>query len=439
MSTIASIRRVLFWADDIFHGGVLWKAYKEIRFINKYLDKGEEIVQQKLNDIISFAKANTTFYAKVQGNELKDFPVIDKRTILADKAAFLVKPELIPGQKGELFIKSTSGSTGTPFSFPQDTVCRTRLIAMIKYGNDQIGFHSFDRLLQVRSMSHYYKGKKDYTFDRKHNILYVDNADLDEEKALAICKVINDNRIKFIRGYFTSMDIISQSAVKHNVVFKEGLTFISGGERFTETFLHRVTEQLHCRVISQYANEENGIMAQTPINGVGTNMNLNRGNCFIEILKFDKDEPAEKGELGRIVVTDLTNRAMPMIRYEVGDVASPDEIRNGVLISISNFAGRKTDLIVTTNGESVDFFNKMSSEIFLNEDILQYQFIQKGAKTYVLKLIVKDESIKNSEARFISLVKDVVGEDANVSIEYADEIPIMNSGKRKIVINEWTV
>lgn len=166
-------------------------------------------------------------------------------------------------------------------------------------------------------------------------------------------------------------------------------------------------------------------------------MQLNLANCYMEILKFDSDEPVADGELGRIVVTDLTNYAMPMIRYDIGDVAMVGEKKSGIMVSIDNLGGRKTDLIIRTDGTQVDFFNSVSPDLYLNEGISQFQFIQKGEKEYLLKLNLKDESLKAMTDRFVGYVKKVVGEDANCKVEYVSEIPVLSSGKRKVVINEW--
>lgn len=181
---------------------------------------------------------------------------------------------------------------------------------------------------------------------------------------------------------------------------------------------------------------QKGKLHITP-NGKGTTMQLNLANCYIEILKFDSDEPVADGELGRIVVTDLTNYAMPMIRYDIGDVAMVGEKKSGIMVSIDNLGGRKTDLIIRTDGTQVDFYNSVSPDLFLNEGISQFQFIQKGEKEYLLKLNLKDESLKTMTDRFVGYVKKVVGEDANCKVEYVSEIPVLSSGKRKVVINEW--
>lgn len=34
---------------------------------------------------------------------------------------------------------------------------------------------------------------------------------------------------------------------------------------------------------------------------------------------MNSDEPAEPGELGRLVVTDYYNKTFPMVRYDTGD------------------------------------------------------------------------------------------------------------------------
>ena len=76
-------------------------------------------------------------------------------------------------------------------------------------------------------------------------------------------------------------------------------------------------QAFHCKCVSRYANEENGFLGQDY-----TKNNIfipNRANYYIEILKLDSEESAELNEVGRIVVTDLYNYAMPMIRYDTGD------------------------------------------------------------------------------------------------------------------------
>ena len=47
------------------------------------------------------------------------------------------------------------------------------------------------------------------------------------------------------------------------------------------------------------------------------------------------------------------------------------------------------------------------------------------------------QKVKEDEKLFIYKLKELLGSDANISIEWSNELPILSSGKRKIVVNEW--
>lgn len=438
MSLITYIKRKNFWINDFLHGGKMWKHFKEIMFIINNPEEGEEIRKRKLSEILEFACANTKFYSKVKSIKLSDFPVINKQIVLDNYNDFVVPVEKIPGQVGEVHVQSTSGSTGTPFKVFQDTECRIRRIATIKAENELVGFHSYDLLMHFRALSRHYNYGKDIVWNKQYNIIYVDNANLNDERIERIIDTINSKKVKFIRGYVTAIDTVTMYAVEHKLSLDSHPLFISGGEMLTESLKNRIVNILNCSVVSQYANEENGVFGQSEINGCPTTMNLNRANCYIEILKLDSDERAQKGELGRIVVTDLTNYAMPLIRYDLGDLAKIGDVtESGIMLSLESLAGRKTDMILKTNGMYVDFFNSISGEIAHSPLFKQWQFIQNGEKEYLLNLCLQDKSLESKKEHYIKLVKDVVGEDAVVEVKFLDEIPVLNSGKRKLIINNW--
>lgn len=126
-----------------------------------------------------------------------------------------------------------------------------------------------------------------------------------------------------------------------------------------------------------------------------------------------------------------------MIRYELGDLASIGEVAaDGTLLLIENLCGRKTDMIFRTNGEPIDIFNSIPAEIFNSPDLRQWQFIQTGEKNYVLRLCL--EKAQNEIIGLAELgLKALLGDDAVISIECVNETPVLCSGKRKVVINEW--
>lgn len=441
MSLRTYFLRKRFWINDFLHGSPMWKDFKDVLYIsNNQCYKSGVKRRIYLESLLDFAKSHTVFYGEVKGCKLSDFPVINKQVILSRYNDFLVSERNIPGQKGRLHIQKTSGSTGTPFAIPQDSRCRTRRIATIKVENEKIGFHSFEPMMHLRAVRHYWGNIGDLFYNRKLNIVYADNSNLTDEKVSKILTAINTHKVKVVRGYMTTLDTITRYAVEHNVELTFRPIFISVGELLLESLRLRIVNDLKCHVISQYANEENGIFGQSAIDAPGDTIYLNRANCYIEILKMDSDEPAGQDELGRIVVTDFTNYALPMIRYDIGDVAMVGDVKDGELLSLKSLSGRKTDLIYTTSGRQIDLFNSISPEIYNNPDVSQWQFIQKSKDEYQLRLCMKNESLRISETNILFGLKSLLGIDAKIDIEYVNKIPVLNSGKRKIVIqNHYSI
>lgn len=439
MSFRAFYLRKKYWINDFFHGSQVWKQYYDVLKIINNQDFACKQRKIYVDNIIAYVKQNVPYYIGMPSlKELSDFPVVNKQIYLSDYESFCVPNDKIPGQIGNLHIQKTSGSTGIPFAVPQDTRCRMRRIAIIKGENEKIGFHSFAPMMHLRAVSHYWGGVRDFVYRKDLNIWYVDNANLNTSKISKIIKVINDKRVKFVRGYMTTLDLITRYMEENRLHFNHKVTFISVGELLQEWLRKRIVYYLKCNIISQYGNEENGIFGQSKINDSGRHINLNGAGCIVEILKMDKDEAADKGELGRIVITDLTNYAFPMIRYEIGDLAAPCEYYDdGTIKSIDNLSGRVTDMIYSTNGNFIDIYNSIPVLIFNNPLIKQFQFIQKDKKEYLMNISIKTETVKNEELNFINELKTVLGNDAIIKINWVDELPVLNSGKRKIVINEW--
>ena len=157
---------------------------------------------------------------------------------------------------------------------------------------------------------------------------------------------------------------------------------------------------------------------------------------------MDKDEPAEQEEMGRVVVTDFTNYAFPMIRYDIGDIAMIDKVSSkGDILSIKNLSGRSQDMILRTDGSGIDFFNSIPKEIYNNPDIiLQWQFTQKDAKKYLLSLCATDVKAVSEtfKQKLTKDIKAILGEDAELTINVTNSLPVLNSGKRRVVTNEYT-
>lgn len=166
---------------------------------------------------------------------------------------------------------------------------------------------------------------------------------------------------------------------------------------------------------------------------------MDTSSVFLEVFKMDEDVPAEDGEPGRLIVTDLYSFAFPMIRYENGDIVASrkERLPNGRYRQyFTEIYGRRADLIYSTDGRTVApmlLSNKMQACTGMG--IIQWKFVQSGEKTYFFE--INGDSGRVDEQFIRGLFLDDIGRDAEISFRYVDNIPVLSSGKRKYVENQW--
>lgn len=440
MDLVAIYKRYKFWITDYLHGSPIGKPYKEIKWLSEHSEKeGRNLRMEKLSQLLKFAQNNTEFYKKYNSLNLQDYPVLTKKDLIKFHSEISVSYNKIPGQKGDLYIQKTSGSTGIPFAIPQDTLKRQRRIAELKYFGMRVGFNTHELLVHLRIWNKWQT--KSIKQIRKENIIPFDITDMSNDRIAELCEIIKHNKVYALRGYASIIDSFANYLKDHPQDFPSLKIIISVSENLTDETRDKVKRYAKCEIISQYANEECGIIAQEmlPTSATDNIMYFNNADYFFEVLKMDSDEPAEYGELGRIVMTDLHNYAFPIIRYENGDAGvllSPNKNSNGYPV-LGKLYGRTLDICYTTSG--TPFSSMLLSRTFKHFDKLnQWQFIQKDEKSYILKVVMNEND--NPEEYLkpgIIELKKFLGKDAHLLISKVDEIPTLASRKRKPVINEW--
>ena len=100
---------------------------------------------------------------------------------------------------------------------------------------------------------------------------------------------------------------------------------------------------------------------------------------------------------------------------------------------LSKIYGRLLDLVYDTTGTAIHPMTL--ARILKNYDkINHWQFIQKNANLYELKLQLTEGM---DTAGCVRQLKQVFGDDAQIEISLVNDIPVLSSGKRKPVVNEW--
>ncbi len=238
------------------------------------------------------------------------------------------------------------------------------------------------------------------------NVLMCDIARLDEENLEKIRNTLkSDRKIKMLLGYPSTFENLANYLLTCGdtpEMFNIN-TIISFAEALPESTREKLKKVFNCNIVSLYSNQENGMLAQECVEN--KEFHVNSASYHIELLKMDSDDPVSVGEPGRIVVTDLFNHAMPLIRYDTGDIGIwKKEAECGWHSQVfSSVQGRMVDLIFDTSGKIISP-KSICVYMWPFDKLLQYQFVQEGAKQYVLKLNGAEGHY--DDATFVDLVKD---------------------------------
>jgi phenylacetate-CoA ligase len=422
------IRNKTFWLIDTLKGKPVKKHYVEIRNILDNFDKSAKKRETNIKALLKHSITTTPFYKNLNLTEhdFEQFPVINKNIINNDLKAF--RSRAYVGKKTT--IKFTSGSTGTPFKVFHNQNKIYRNNADTIYFSRLAGFKVGYQLWYLRYWGLNFKKSKFKNWIQ--NLKPVKVLNLSENRIESIIKKIKRSRgNKGWLGFPSAFEQICKYLDHKNAEpIDANFKFIIGmSEGINDYTKKRMSYYFNCPMVSRYSNMENGILAQQLANQVVFQMNW--ASYYFEILNMDNDQIAKKGELGRIVVTDLYNYAMPLIRYDTGDIGTIDYTASPP--TLKKIEGRKTDAIFDTQGDIVSSFIMINSIRY--KGIKQIQLIQEDRINYTIKLNCTKRF--KSRKKLTKKFKKFLGSDAEIKIEVTDEIPLLTSGKRKMTLNNY--
>jgi len=174
-------------------------------------------------------------------------------------------------------------------------------------------------------------------------------------------------------GYSSSVSELAELAIQGALDIRPMRVFVSG-DRLTDAMEETVREAWKAPIYHLYgASESKYIAVKEPAQdhlAVVEELNV------VEVLD-KKDRPVPPGEAGRVVLTNLYNRALPILRYELGDyvVRGPRDSESSCA-NISSIHGRVNDAlpIVLADG-SPDEIHPIVLTTFYAPGLERVQFI----------------------------------------------------------------
>ncbi|HVL37160.1 MAG TPA: hypothetical protein VM489_15930 [Burkholderiales bacterium] len=152
-------------------------------------------------------------------------------------------------------------------------------------------------------------------------------------------------------------------------------------------------------------------------------------SVLVEILD-EQDRPCRPGEIGRVVVTDLHNFAMPLVRYDIGDyaeVGEPCPCGRG-LPTIKRILGRVRNMLVTADGRRYwpTFGRRALTAI---DALVQYQFVQTAYDHVEARLVLRAPLTASQEQQLVAAVGARLPAGVRLSVVPVPSLPRSPGGK----------
>lgn len=423
-------RKALFWTLDYFKGSPIHTHLRQIQQVTADRSLLAESQAQQIQSLLNHAVSTTDYYQNYRSvDRLQNFPIVNKNIIRESFASFA--STAFNGKK--LRVVQTSGSTGTPFQIVQNSTKRHRVVAELLYFNALVGYRVGSRYAFVVSANPLHR-ESEIGLLIKNKVEFSTCA-LDIFAAEQQRLTLKNQQIEILIGnpsviYELARHILSQGDPPSSFGVK-GVLCIS--EPLYPNMRDTIRKAFDCPVLSRYSNEECGVLAaECPTCG---KFHLNTASYLFETLELDRDAPTSLGAPGRIIVTDLYNYALPMIRYDTGDIGSivPSNCPQFATPILQSLDGRRVDTVYDIAGRRIMWwaFDRIFER--LGSLVKQFQLIQEYKTRYRLRLCVNETFAQ--EQFVIEQLKQILGADAQIEIDYAEEIPVLNSGKRKYIVS----
>lgn len=423
--------------------------------LHRFLEKSQwwteerlvELQRRKLDEILSFARDVSPFYrdhwrSAAEGERasslyapLDGLPIVTKHTLRSALGQFPL-PGWHRGSplKKRLITVKTSGSTGEPMTYlrsgEQESWFWALRIRMWQWGGYVPGEPYLTLNLNARTS--WVKRTQDVIFRCSYHGFNANQKDVD-----AVLRDLDKKKVRHLVGYATSLFLLAQAMAERGISNPGVRSILSTGDSLLPTYRRRIEEVFGVRVVDYYGAGGEGFHLASQCEERGL-YHLHPENSIVELLRDGR--PARPGELGEIVVTQLDNRAMPLLRYATQDVAWMAE--DGATCPcgrhmplIQGVQGRVPDIVMAPDGSAlvVHFFTILFEYL---SGIEQFQITQDEPDRIVARIVRRPDFDQNAvEAKVRHDVAEATGRTLAVDFAYPDIIPTAASNKRRLVIS----
>lgn len=375
--------------------------------------------QKRLNELVAFARKNSRFYAeKYRGmpeiiTDVRQLPPVTKIELMEHFDDVVTDPSVHKEDVGhhvadlnnigkpflgKYMVWTTSGTTGTPGIFLEDKNWDAVISAVnvLRMGGE---WYSRDVIRGLMKLG----GRSASVFAGNGHFLGVTMLERQRRSNRSrakrirlipvtlpiheIIKQLNDLQPAMFAGYASALGLLAQEQLEGRLNIHPAVV-ISSAEPLSSDDRARITRAFGVPPRNNYGCSEGGVMGYECNQG---KMHLNADWIIFEPVDINHN-PVPAGELSdRLLITNLANRVMPIIRYELGDrvTISPDPCECGITLPVTKVEGRTDEILrfKSAAGQSIPVLPlALWSVLKETPGVLKFQAIQTARDTLSIRL-----------------------------------------------------
>lgn len=401
-----------------------------------------ELQERKLDRMLEQVRSESTFYRRFwsQADEtrraashlpaLDGVPVVNKEDL---RAAIDEFP--LPSTVGRVWRVKTSGSTGQPMTFlrsvDQESWFWALRIRMWTWAGWCLGEPYLAINLNRREA--WKKRLQDALFRCTYKTYNRQNI-----RSQELVEILERRPIVHINAFGSSLLALAQHMARDGIANPGVKALTSTGDNLFPPQRQLIEDVFGVPVTDYYGAGGEGVHLASQCEE-HDRYHLHVENAVIEVLKDGR--PARPGEVGTIVVTQLDNEAMPLVRYDLGDLATvaedePCACGRAHPATLAAIDGRACDLVRMPNGGVLlpQFF--FIGAFKMLEKVDGYQIVQDDIERILVKLVAEPGcDRRRSEASLEDEIARASDGSLQVDFAWVEEIPLAGIGKPRPVIS----
>ena len=460
----APIRRALYFKLQGAIGSRIERVWQEFQEWEKFTPTELNVaVESRLTRLLETATQSSEYYRDLnlarRPNEsakdwLRRFPVLSRlqvrenfpRIVLDPLRDQIKSPDSVSQKRYDWLVVKTGGSTGAPTTVVHDATARDWGRATRLYAARQCGFPLGTRYFRLwgseqdllnQQLSLQPRLLRNILAEIPMNAFKAKSADLKAHWEV----MLKHPEVHHLMTYVDAAASLAQFIQERNLPRRKFKTLMACAGTVTPEFRKILKETFSTEVFDKYGSREccdlacecsfhNGLHVCVP-------------NVHLEIMD-DNGNSCRPGQSGRVLVTMLNNLSFPMIRYEIGDMATWSETeRCGCGTNfplIESLQGRQDDMLLTEDGTwQTSGFVRHFVGVSLNRQLIrEWQLEQTGPTHLVFRYIaLQEEGLAENLTRLEESFKLVFGKSATIEIKAVPEILPSATGKVRWIINSY--